>query len=67
MTQTTAPKTYGPKQARTAKAHAEGIWLWSLDLMKAVEAGDLDKVAKLTTVIATTNDNLAQLTTRAAR
>lgn len=68
MTQTTAPtKQFGPRQAQTAKSEAEMVWLWSLDLTKAVEENDLVKVQALTACMSQTLVRLGDLAKRAAK
>lgn len=64
---TTDIKTYGPLQAKTAKHMAENIWMWGIEMVQAVERGDLDRVTALTGAIANANAALAQLTARASK
>jgi hypothetical protein len=56
---------FGPRQQQEAKKDAESLWLWGLDAVKAVEAGDVVRVAKLAQVLEAAAIHLTDVARRA--
>jgi hypothetical protein len=55
----------GPRQQKDAKRHADYVWLWSMDLRKAIEANNVETAEQLVETMTESLDHLGKTLKRA--
>lgn len=58
-------RAWGPRQHRDATRLAQQVWGWSMDLLEATAANDVERTEKLTAAITEATAALAALAGRA--